>query len=313
MKKLLTLIMFVTMIPLVSNAQIGSALKNKASQAVSKAVNKAVDRAVDRAAERVVGAAEARTRSMFGLPSANDTIGITKETDPNDIIKKVPALPNQQKLIDYSCMQLRSNVSDFKQLTHAVQRFRTRVSILMLEVTSSTTEGMDDEELSEEQLAHMGLTPEDIQKSQTMSQEEAQSYLAEKVLAHTQENTNKLVNDNSGLYEQYLAINDAIEALYDKVEKDAEEIWLTKYALKAKGRVTEAILSSYLKEVLPDYIAVVKQALELRRSQQLPLAQQLDKKGVDTGYFYTFAQLCVMEYMNEALKISEYDIPLTID
>lgn len=220
---------------------------------------------------------------------------------------------------------------------------RDQYLMASLGVTAAELEAMSEEEREalyqkkqEEYLNNIGLTSEDAKAVEGMSDEEAYAYLSSKMSAKAMEDAMSGKMERSieaaqqqvctykpamDLYEQYNDVSSKVDDIYSKSYTACRELWESKYANKVGSMTNERLLSQYLNEALPLHFASMKSALELRRTEQMSVAEQLDKmlaehpeetKGLTASYLtysLTFAQCCAVAYLNEGNNITGYYMP----
>lgn len=111
------------------------------------------------------------------------------------------------------------------------------------------------------------------------------------------------------VFSKYHDFNDAADAFFDKAKEQAREIWETKYAAKAG----EGALASYWVEVVPLQFEALKNAQELIKTMQLPVAAQLndaaaayDKEQGKTMYSSrNYIMDCALNYLRLGLRLTD--------
>lgn len=318
MKKALVLLVAIVL-TLGAQAQIGGLVGG----AIRKSVEKKIEKTVENKADELLG----NKKQQNDKPTVNEytkaesTTNEKKIPTPEEIMGMVPTLPSHQNLADYACEQNRANPRTLKLLANPTTTFLTKMTmalasgyVVMMGAGQSGSVYYYDEQL----LSELGITQEQFD---AMSEEEQQQ-LAQKYAAEIQERyirtTERLAADETykKLQEQYYDIDRDIEKLFAAADSTNRMLWKNKYA--SAGTVSEADMCGYFKEAVPTSYKAVNDAMNLRRTKQLPIAKQMDEqvqllaKKYPNEVFAGFINqggLCATAYVSDASRLTAFSDP----
>lgn len=314
MKKILFLFMALGLV-YGSQAQLGGLIGG----AVKKSVEKKISQTVEDKADEMLG-----NKKSSNDKSPKESTEQTAETTadeghmptPEEVMAMVPVLPSFQNLSDYACEQNRANPRTLKLLANPTTTFMTKMTlalasgyVTMMGAGQTGSVYAFDGQL----LTDLGISEEEFN---AMSEEEQQK-LAQQYATELQERyirtAEKLAADEgyTKLQQQYTDIDKEIESLFTKADETTGELWKTKYG--TSDSPSEADMCSYFKDAVPVLYKAVNEAMNIRKTRQLPIAKQMDEyvqkmaqrypKEVFAG-FYNQGGLCATAYVNDAARLT---------
>ena len=325
----------------------GKALKKAAERTVEKTVDKTVDKTIDKASDE---AANRITNSLFGTSTKNtqshnqNTSSQTTEAEqtPMGIMSAMPALPSQQDVVNYLGYQ--RNGQSFKLIASPITKFQAQVTSLTMQASALVANDVAKMETgyTEAVLAKYGYTIESYEKlseaekeafatryandmlreagvNYTVDQlenlsdaerEEVSQKVAASMMAKSVSTASATYNTPAGrkytdLLGQFNEVNSSIEKIFDDANAQCEQLWNTKFASKG-----ESGLPSYWAMAVSIQYNALQKAMDMRKSKQMPLAQQvdeaakaLDKEQGSNVSSQCYAALCAAAYLADAYKI----------
>lgn len=319
MKKVV-LLLAVMSLTLGANAQLGGLL-NAAAKSAKKSIEKRMDKEVDtltnQAAEGVKNAifsklGISRPSTTTAATSADGTSARTAAVSPKDYMSQLPNFPTDDQIADYACIMSKDSPSALKMITNPVAAYLAKVAMMTSNAAGSVST------MTEERAAQVeenykkliedfyGVSAEELEK---MSEEEIQALTYKKMYGEgTLEVTNKtaeMIAPVQAMMDEYNAVSDKIDAIFAKADEECQVIWDSKYK-------TESQLCTYYKDAAPVYSEAVRQAMETRRTEQMKLAEKMDKEIADyvaknptsNADQVNYTYLTMIAYLSDAARIS---------
>lgn len=318
MKKLLTLLAFTLVLSLGANAQIGLNLLGKAAQKVTeKVVDKVVDKAVDKISDKLANKASNAIFNRFGL----DTNGEYQSVTFQQLFTKMPPMPTGQQLVDYQTAIL--NGRTLKMMASPAMRYRTKAYTLAFRSESYSTQGMDSAALSDYILKSTGMTVEEAQSLDNMTEEEQQMFVMQKYQSREAVEARKQYALNATQYAKetesqvlkYNTIEETIEALYIEMDSKIKPIY-EKYREKMEGSTNAKITLEYYTQVVEIVRSTVAQAMQIRIQQQLPLVEEIEaihdtlREKHPEAALVSYKQIFTSSYINDVERLMNVPIPV---
>ena len=274
MKKILTLLAFTAIFSLGANAQLGNLLSKTAQKVTERVVDKVTDKLSDKLANKA-------SNAIFNRLGLDENGEFQPLTFP-ELFTKMPPLPTGQQLVDYQTALL--NGRTLKMMTSPVMKYRTRAYSLLYRSESYSTQGMDSAALTNYILQSTGMTMEEVEAIEKMSEEEQQLFIMQKyqskeaVEARRQyaQNATQYAKEAEAQVTKYHQIETEIEALYKEMEKQIKPIYDT-YRDKMEGSSNAKITLEYYAKVVNIVRSTVEQAIQLRINKQIPLVEEIEK------------------------------------
>lgn len=311
MKRIIILLSLLAIVP-ISQAQIGSVigkkLKEKAEQTVSNALNKGQNR--NQNDNKQADEQKPQTGN-----EADD------ELTPEKIIAMVPTMPNPQQLSEYLCQTHRANQRTLKILTNPTTSFITQLSVAgaggYASMMSSNGYGRY-YNFDEQLLKEFGITSEQYEAMSEEQQQEIAMKYASEMQDRYYKTIERLGQDDGykKLIEQYNAIEDRISKIYNDADSACNDYWKNKYG--SKENPTEDDMCAYYRQVVPGYYQSVVKAMQLRKTEQLAVAKQIDayvqslaKRYPNEVYagLYNQSVICATAYVADAARITALSDP----
>lgn len=310
--KRIIILMSLLVVASVSQAQIGNVigkkLKEKAEQTLNNALNK--------------GQNQNESKTESDQPKAKATTeNADEELSPEKIMAMVPTLPNPQQVGEYLCETHRANQRTLKILANPTTNYLAQLSVAGISgyASMSSAGGYGGFYSFDEQLLkEFGITPEQYE---AMSEQEQQD-LALKYSAEMQDRFYKTVErlgkdeEYKKMIERYNAVEDRINKIYSDADSVCAELWKNKYG--SKENPSEDDMCSYYRQVVPGYYQSVVKAMQLRKTEQLAVAKQIDvyvqslaKRYPNEVYagLYNQAYICATSYVGDAARITALSDP----
>ena len=330
MKRLALFSLIMMLCTFTANAQIGGLVRKAASKAVNKAVDKAVDKATDKAAEAI----EQEIENEFDKHTQDKSDKRTSQTSQADettylgLMKQLPELPTVQQFVNHK--EAEFNEQSLKLLVSPVTKYSAKSLSLSMQSTSLIATDIDSAQATEMAYKYAqqstGLSREEIDKLSTMSEDEQQAYLqahyregtAEAALMENAAEAAKYLEPIQPIIDKWTAIDTKIDALYAEADGKCQTIY-KKYAdqLAKAGddKSRNKVLLRYYGEILPIQHVAVKQAMQIRMNEQLPIAEQIEKEMVSIrakhqdaiSILLNYPQMTATRYFLEYSRLT--DIP----
>lgn len=314
---------------------------------LGKAVGKAAKKMADKATEKAVDELEKEAEKRLGLdqPTENRRT-VEDETNPEentyrqgrvnvteggvyasirDVMAAIPALPTAKELTTYKDAEL--NGGGLRLVTSPVTKFNMEVASLSMQAMQFAYSDADSAKLMAQAYQAIenttGLTKADIEKMEGMSDAEQEAYLRSRNVAAKAEaaqvkqayDAAKYLEPIQPKIEQWTAVNDKIDAVYEKLQATQKAAY-QKYAAELKsttGRARNAVLVKYYGEYVEAQRAAVQQVLQMRLKEQMPIAEEIESyiKGVreqNPDYINSllnYPQLTQVSYFSEVAHLLE--------
>lgn len=292
-----------------ANAQIGGLLK--------KAAQKAVQQQTDRLTHN-------NSESTTTQPNE---LQIDEESLPTyaELMAQVPALPTVQQLVSYKQAEL--NEQTMKMMVSPVTNFNTTVLSLSMQAASLSYANMDTNQLMESAYRNAelstGLTRQEIEQLSKMSEEQQEVYLtahykkdkAKRATVDAAVETAELIKPLEPAINRWDEVDEQVNMLYEQADMQCKAIY-KKYAAqlaKAEGKSRNTLIINYYTEILPIRIPVVEQAMQLRLTSQLPIAEEIEKEMANIRAAHpetltslmNYPQMTATQYFAEVTKLME--------
>lgn len=312
MKKIAVLITVIA-IAFSANAQLGNLL-NAAARSAQKSIEKRMDKEIDTITNRAVNGAKSAILGKLGInqPSDKPSQSTSTTKTAKDFLAQMPTFPTDAQIADYACLMSQDNPSALKMMTNPVAIYLGKVTMMTTEASNSLN-NMSEERA--EQIANnyqkqieefYGVSAEELEK---MSDEEIQELTYKRLYSDgAAEMVNKsaeMIEPVAAIMDQYTAIGDKVEAIFTKADQDCQRVWDSKYK-KESQRCT------YFKDAAAIYSTAVRQAMEIRRTEQMKIAEKMDKEIADyvaknpnsNADQVSYTRLTMLEYLGDAARIA---------
>lgn len=311
MKKTIVLIVSLLLGSMVASAQLDNMLKKAAKKVGERVLNSATDGVKSEDADYV-------SENEFSVGTDQS------QTEPltyRSLMEQMPELPTPQQYVSF--IEAQRAGQTLKILASPVNKFYAKVLALSSQSFALVNANVDSAQAVKMMEQYTGLSAEDMQRLSAMSEEEQQAYLeahyqqgkAESVLIEQTQATAQYLEPIQPLIDQWDAIENRIISLYSDVDSRCAAIY-AKYADRlgaTKDKEREKILLQYYAEILPDQIAAVKQAMDIRLNEQLAIAEQIEEMMVSIraehqnyiSSLLNYPQLTATQYFNEHSRLSD--------
>ena len=325
MKKILAIAALCAIMATPSQAQIGGLLRQAASKTVEKTtntlLNKATDKASDKAVESIEGALGAKAKTTTGQTVNLATASLA------DILGQSAVMPTDKEIVEYKGYEL--NNQQLRLLASPVSRYLGSLSTNSMKAMGMIYGEGDSAAMTNMAMQYTsmatGLSQEQIREISEMSEEEQEAYLTNYYNSGQMQANQLKRAETSAEYatetekqlNQYNAIEDRIAGIYDEARSKMQTVY-GKYAEQLASAKTDAqrnaVLLKYYAEAVPLQRDAVQKSMELRRTEQLPLAEEMDAinnkiltEHPDAIVVTTYVNLLVTQYYIEGRNI--IDIP----
>lgn len=317
MKKIVLLLTIMSL-TLGANAQLGN-LINAAAKSAKKSIEKRMDKEVDTLTNQAADGVKSLIFGKLGISrpnnattSADGTSPRTTAVSPKDYMSQLPNFPTDDQIADYACLMSKDNPSTLKMVANPVAAYLAKVAMMTSNAAGSVSTMTEEraaqvEENYKKQIEDFyGVSAEELEK---MSEEEIQALTYKKMYGEgTLEMTNKtaeMIAPVQAMMDEYTAVSDKIDAIFTKADEECKGIWDSKYK-------TESQLCSYYKDAAPVYSTAVRQAMETRRTEQMKLAEKMDKEIADyvaknptsNADQVNYTYLTMIAYLGDAARIA---------
>ncbi len=320
MKKVIFIVVCILLGASSSYAQLDGLIKKAAKKATEKLMQTATDAATDAASDAIE--AELGQKRQ---PADNESAAVSEQQSVAQLMAQLPELPSVQQLVHYKELEMKEQA--MKLLMDPVTSFNTKVMRLSMQVSTLSVQGMDSAQADEMAYRYAelatGLSREDLQKMEGMTEAEQQAYLeshyqkgtAETAVVQEAENAAQYLEPLQPLIGQWENFNKQIEGIYAsalaqcKTHYDAYADRLS----SATGEKRNALLLQYFQEIAPVQREAVLQALQIRLNSQILVAEQIEQQMTEirnqhkdlTSAFLNYPQLTAMQYFTEVSRLLE--------
>ena len=301
-----------------ANAQLGGALIKAAKKAAQKTTEKLTDKAAESASDAIV--------NELDKNKENNTVN-EEQITYIELMRQLPELPTAQQLVNYKEAEL--NEQSLKLLVSPVTAFQTKLLNLSMQALSIPTADIDSAQLSEAAYKQAelatGLSREELEYLSTLPEDQQQVYLqkhykkgtAESALLKQAADANEYLKPVQPLIDMWIKIDNQIDQLYNETTNHCKDIY-GQYAnqlAKANGKERNKTLIKYYAEIAPILLSTVKQAMEIRINEQLPLAEEIENQMAPIraehrdliSSFLNYPQLTASQYFSDPSHL--FDIP----
>lgn len=301
-----------------ANAQLGGALIKAAKKAAQKTTEKLTDKAAESASDAIV--------NELDKNKENSTVN-EEQITYIELMRQLPELPTAQQLVNYKEAEL--NEQSLKLIVSPVTAFQTKLLNLSMQALSIPTADIDSAQLSEAAYKQAelatGLSREELEYLSTLPEDQQQAYLqkhykkgtAESALLKQAADASEYLKPVQPLIDMWIKIDNQIDQLYNETTNHCKDIY-GQYAnqlAKANGKERNKTLIKYYAEIAPILLSTVKQAMEIRINEQLPLAEEIENQMAPiraehrdlVSSFLNYPQLTASQYFSDPVHL--LDIP----
>lgn len=321
MKKVAILFAVAMMTTMGANAQLGNLL-NKAAQKAGEKAGEAVMNRLGMGNNKQQGA-EVSGKGGVGnyVDVSSEASGLNKEELPTiqELMAQMPAMPTTAQLVDYKNAE--ANDMTLKMMTSPVTMFRTQVGTLAMQALAVGYADMDSVRIAGLATQMTGLTAEEIKAMENMSDEEQQAFMmayyqsgrADLARQRAAENAERYAQMIASQVERFDAVNDKVEAIYKNAQQQMKPIYekYSKQLENAEGKVYNRLMAEYYSKIVDMQRNAVEQAMKVRKNEQLPIAEQIEKvnegirKSDPSAVVPNYVQMFATAYFAEIEKLFE--------
>lgn len=296
MKKIVLLALALVVGMTAANAQFGNLIRKAAQKTAEKAVDKAVDRAteeadkaVDRELDKVFTPQDENSKS-----TKNNSTPQAEEENPTyeSIMRQALEMPTVQQLINHKGYEL--NEQSFKLITSPVTRYVTNISMLSLQMASLSYSNVDSAQAVETAYdmasRYSGLSRQEIEKLQTMSEAEQEAYLkahysegrAEAAILNDAADAAKYLEPLQPTIDRWNEVGERADRIIADAEEKCNSVY-SKYSdriASATGKDKNELILKYYSEVCPIKREAALESMRIRVDEQLPIAEELEREMV---------------------------------
>lgn len=310
-------IIFVAACLLLGTMPAQAQLGNLIQRAAQKAAQKASERITDAAANALIdNASPQKTEAKATEEDAPDTY--------LSIMQEMPALPTVEQLKKYHTAKL--DEKTFQLIGNPVSMFYMQVGGLSARASTLRYANADSAEVTNMAMNYVssatGLTEEELKQLENMTEEEQQAYMmayyqSGRQEAAVMENATELAKYMEPLQptiDQWDAAGNKADAVFEAFDNNARTIYKN-YAEKlatAEGSAHTKLLVQYFGEIGEAYLAAVQQAMQIRLTEQLPIAETIDAEIAriqaehpKLAIVNYYAPLTAISYFADAIKLLE--------
>lgn len=298
-----------------AQAQIGSlinAAANSAKRSLEKRMDKEVDSLTNKAADGVKNAILGKLGVNKSTANDNSASLSSKAMTPNAFLAQLPDFPTDGQIADYACLMSKDNPSTLKMMTNPVAVYMAKVAMLTTDAASYVGNMSEDrasqiEANYKKQIEDFyGVSAEELEK---MSDEEIQALTYKRMYGEGKLESAvqkaEVIEPIVPLLEKYNSITSKIDEVFDQADRDCQKIWDAKFKNQSE-------LCAYFKEAAKVYSQAVRQAMEIRRTEQMKIAEQMDKEIADyvaknpssNADQVNYTHLTMLAYLNDATHVA---------
>ena len=320
MKKLVVVIACLLLSGMTANAQLGSLIQKAAQKTSEKLTDKAAEAAA-KALEEKLDKQKPKDASAKAEPQANTDETLTYAS----LMKQAQELPTVQQLTSFKSAEL--NEQAFKLLTSPVTSFNSKVMSLSMQALSLSMQGLDSAQVVEGayNLAQLstGMTKEELEHLASLPEDQQEAYIAahyrpgaaEAAMVSQASDISKYLEPLQPLIDKWGEVGEKADAFLALANEKCKGVY-KKYAsdlAKASDKERVSILLKYYAEIVEYQRTAVQQAMRVRLDEQLPIAEDIEKKMVTiraehpdiVSAFMNYPQLTATQYFADVAKLIE--------
>ena len=313
MKKLVVVIACLLLSGMTANAQLGSLIQKAAQKTSEKLTDKAAEAAA-KALEEKLDKQKPKDASAKAEPQANTDETLTYAS----LMKQAQELPTVQQLTSFKSAEL--NEQALKLLTSPVTSFNSKVMSLSMQ-------GLDSAQVVEGayNLAQLstGMTKEELEHLASLPEDQQEAYIAahyrpgaaEAAMVSQASDISKYLEPLQPLIDKWGEVGEKADAFLAQANEKCKGVY-KKYAsdlAKASDKERVSILLKYYAEIVEYQRTAVQQAMRVRLDEQLPIAEDIEKKMVTiraehpdiVSAFMNYPQLTATQYFADVAKLIE--------
>lgn len=331
MKKVLLLAAALLVAGVSADAQLGGLVRKAAQKAADKVVDKTVDKAADKAADAInkevdkrLGWDNQQSTQQQSTPATN-----AEPVTFQSLMAQAGELPTVQQLVSHKTFELKEQT--LRLMTSPVTRYMGNLTMLAMQASALSYQDMDSAQVVDAAYRNVeratGLSRQELEAMENMSEEEQQAYLmarynqgtAEAALVASAEEVAKLMEPLQPMIDKWTAAGDEINKLFDDADAQCRKVY-ARYAdrlSKASGSARIDLLLSYYGEIAPYRREAARAAMQQRLDKQLPIAEQIEKEMVKIRKAHPdaltmlicYPQMTAASYFSDAsqmLEVPEY-------
>lgn len=337
-----------------SNAQLNKLAQKAAKGLINNAISQAADKAGLNQGQNQQSQSQNQTGAKdrnFGSSQSSDEKPLT----PEEIMASMPALPTAAQIAEYEVLKhnnasafkimLNPTATFQTQLALALaaggSSMYTELAsdanlaaygpigdmLAAYDLTMEQYSAMSEEEqealanrFANDQLRAAGInyTTDQLENLSEAEQEvvarQMQAYQYNYMMAKAEESS-KLFETPEGkrwneIHDLYEAVSSEIDSLYDVVSEQCRALWEAKYAARGTNGY-----EAYMKEAAAMHLNMVKTAMNMRQTKQMPIAKQLNEVGRSFAKKFpagassaivvrtNYEVACAVAYLNEGMKV----------
>lgn len=302
-----------------ANAQLGG-LVNAAAKTAKKSLEKRMDKEVDTLTNKAVDGVKGALLGKFGVDKSNGntttnnaaTTGTSTVMTPVAYMAQMPNFPTDAQIADYACLMSKDNPSALKMMTNPVAAYVAKVAVMTSNAAGSVNTMTEErakqiEENYKKQLEEFyGVSAEELEK---MSDEELQALTYKRMYGEggleAAQKTAEMIEPVAAMMDQYTGVSDKINEIFNKADNECQQIWDSKYK-------TQADLCTYFKDAASVYGKAIRSAMEVRRTEQMKLAEKMDKEIADyvaknptsNADQVNYTYLTMLAYLGDATRVA---------
>lgn len=296
MKKIMFLAAALLLAGANADAQLGGLVRKAAEKAVNKATEKVVDKAADKAADAITDEVDKqlgwdkKNDSKQSKQSSKQQGNQTDEVTFLDLMTQAGELPTVQQLVNHKTAELKEQT--LKLMASPVTRYMANLGMLSMQAASLAYQDLDSAQVMDAAYryaeASTGLTRQELEALENMSEEEQQAYLmahynqgrAEAAAVASAEEVAKWIEPLQPLIDKWDAAGSKADKCFDDAEAQCRKIY-AKYAdrlASASGTARTELLIKYYGEIAPFQREAASAAMKVRLDEQMPIAEQIEGK-----------------------------------
>ena len=242
-----------------------------------------------------------------------------KDLSPKALIATIPELPEPQDVAKYLCEKSNAESSQLKRMTNPTAAFLAKIAASpamgyaqMLDKSETGMLFYMDKVMLEE----FGIESKDYAAMSEKERKELATKHADEIQERYLRTVETIGNDvyYTELFNKYSNLDKEIESMLEEAYGKCKSMG-EKLSSNMKS-ISEKDLCEYYRTAAPICHKAVAAAMELRVTQQLPIAQELDTyiqklaeehRGEVYAAFFDYSGLCVSAYAKDASRLA--DIP----
>ena len=247
-------------------------------------------------ADKAADAISNEVDKQLGWDKKNDKQQSKQQADPSaevtfvSLMAQAGELPTVQQLVNHKTAELKEQ--NLKLMTSPVTRYMANLTMLSMQASSLAYQDLDSAQVMDAAYryaeASTGLTREELEALEKMSEEEQQAYLmahynqgrAEAAAVASAEEVAKWIEPLQPLIDKWDAAGSKADKCFDGAEEQCRKVY-ARYADRlaaASGAARTELLIKYYGEIAPFQREAAAAAMKVRLDEQMPIAEKIEEQ-----------------------------------